>query len=118
MAQLAKDVLGVVKFTVLADRVLHGYTSLMLSSGGLTSRLQRLKSKGLIKRKSSNTDGRSQLVVLTKRGLLLTDKVFEQDMEVENMLLSGMNNKDLDTLTKLLRKLYQSIDRLGSSPNR
>src|SRR5690606_15794958 len=41
------------------------YTSLMISSGGLTHRLDRLEKAGLIRREKSERDGRSMLVALT-----------------------------------------------------
>ena len=44
------------------------YTSLMISSGGLTHRLDRLEKAGLIRREKSPRDGRSMLVALTRRG--------------------------------------------------
>jgi DNA-binding MarR family transcriptional regulator len=45
------------------------YTSLMISSGGLTHRLDRLEKAGLIRRERSERDGRSQLVALTEAGI-------------------------------------------------
>lgn len=45
------------------------YTTLMLSSGGLTHRLDRLEKAGLIERRKSKLDGRSVVVCLMPAGI-------------------------------------------------
>lgn len=87
------------------------YTSLMLSSGGLSNRLNRMKHKGLIKRSENKSDGRSQFVQLSKRGLALVDKVFAADMALEKDILSHLNNSEFVQLETVLRMLCQSIEK-------
>ena len=43
------------------------YRSLMISSGGLTARLDRLEGAGLIRRRAADDDARSVIVELTRR---------------------------------------------------
>src|SRR5436190_19490055 len=50
------------------------YKSLMISSGGLTDRLNRLETAGLIKRRPSESDARSLLVELSSKGRKLAEK--------------------------------------------
>lgn len=90
------------------------YTSLMLSSGGLTHRLDRLERAGLIKREKSDSDGRSVLVALTEGGIELAEKAFRADMASEIAFLQGLEAKDRAMLADLLRKLIISIEEGGA----
>ncbi|KAA0917743.1 MarR family transcriptional regulator [Aquicoccus porphyridii] len=86
------------------------YTSLMISSGGLTHRLVRLEKAGLILREKSPRDGRSVLVVLTETGQVLAEKAFRADMANESAYLRALNLKERETLEGLLRKLVTGIE--------
>ncbi len=87
------------------------YTSLMLSSGGLSNRLNRMERKGLIKRSENKSDGRSQLVQLSDKGLTLVDKVFAADMNLESNMLSHLTSFEFIQLEEALRILCRSIER-------
>src|SRR3954462_259051 len=56
------------------------FRSLMISSGGLTDRLERLEKAGLVMRRPSDTDARSLLVELTKNGRKTAEAAFREDM--------------------------------------
>lgn len=86
------------------------YTTLMLSSGGLTHRLDRLEKAGLIKREKSRHDGRSVVVGLTEAGILLAEKAFRADMASEKDFLQGLTEDERSNLAGLLRKLVLSIE--------
>lgn len=77
----------------------------MLSSSGLTSRLARLEKAGLVYRAHSKTDGRSQLVGLTRKGRSTVEPAFRAEMEVQAKLVGGLTLRDRNTLASLLRKL-------------
>lgn len=81
------------------------YTSLMLSSGGLTHRLKRLEAAGLIRREPSPDDGRSLIVALTDEGQQRTRKAFNEDMQMEVSWLAVLTAEERRTLADLLRKL-------------
>ena len=85
------------------------YRSLMISSGGLTDRLDRLEAAGLVRRRPSEEDARSMLVELTPAGRKRIDAAFRADMELENRLVAGLTLKELSELAHLLRKLALSI---------
>ncbi len=55
----------------------------MISSGGLTDRLNRLTKAGLITRPPSPEDRRSLLVQLTEEGRTRVETAFREDMAVE-----------------------------------
>lgn len=85
------------------------YTSLMLSSGGLTSRLARLEKSGLITRERSSQDGRSIVACLTEKGARLVEAAFRADMANELDLLSPLEQTERETLASILRKLVVSF---------
>jgi DNA-binding MarR family transcriptional regulator len=85
------------------------YTSLMISSGGLTDRLNRLQKAGLITREPSPQDARSLLVELTPEGKRRAEAAFREDMAVERALLTGLNMQELNQLNALLAKLAISL---------
>jgi DNA-binding MarR family transcriptional regulator len=98
------------------------YSSLMISSGGLTHRLDRLEKAGLIRREKSPHDGRSVLVALTEAGAACAEQAFRTDMANESSFLQALDAKEREALAGLLRKLIVGIEndlarRGGPSPH-
>ena len=89
------------------------YTSLMVSSGGLTYRLKRLEAAGLISRIPSPDDGRSLIVALTDEGQKLTRAAFQEDMRLESSWLTALTTDERRALAKLLRKLGLAVPIFG-----
>ena len=87
------------------------YTLLMISSGGLTHRLDRLQKAGLIVRERSASDGRSSVVGLTEKGIALAETAIRADMTSEAQYLAGLSKEDRAALAALLRKLLVSLER-------
>lgn len=86
------------------------YTSLMISSGGLTHRLDRLQKAGLIARERSVADGRSIVVGLTDEGARLAETAFRADMASEARYLAGLDPQERTDLAALLCKLLVSLE--------
>ncbi|HEV7322752.1 MAG TPA: MarR family transcriptional regulator [Ensifer sp.] len=86
------------------------YTLLMISSGGLTHRLDRLQKAGLILRERSASDGRSSVVGLTEKGIALAESAFRADMASEARYLEGLEPDERAALAALLRKLLVSLE--------
>ena len=86
------------------------YQSLMITSGGLTDRLNRLEKKGFIKRIVSETDRRSALVQLTATGLKTINAAFVEDMAIEAELLSVLDDGERRQLAALLARLLSNIE--------
>ncbi|HEV2509625.1 MarR family transcriptional regulator [Bosea sp. (in: a-proteobacteria)] len=91
------------------------YRTLMISSGGLTARLNRLEAAGLIRRHAAEEDKRSLLVELTEAGHAKAEVAFREDMELEKRLLAGLNTREQAELAALLRKLALSLESEGAS---
>lgn len=83
-------------------------TSSMMSTGGMTFRIDRLEQQGLVRRTRSATDRRVVHVQLTDRGIELMDDLIERHMARKTELLSGLSDAEANRLTKLLAKLEQS----------
>lgn len=86
------------------------YRSLMISSGGLTDRLTRLKKAGLVERCPAPEDARSLLVALTAKGRDLTERAFREDMELEATILASLTAAEQRQLEGLLRKLARAVE--------
>ena len=91
------------------------YTLLMISSGGLTHRLDRLQKAGLIQRERSASDGRSSVVGLTEKGIALAETAFRADMASESRYLEVLSKQDRTALAALLRKLLISLEQAPPS---
>jgi DNA-binding MarR family transcriptional regulator len=85
------------------------FSSLMITSGTMTHRLQRLEAAGWIKRVPNAQDARSLLVQLTPAGRKLIDRAVEAHVENEHAILSPISpaqKRELDNcLTWLLALL-------------
>ncbi len=93
------------------------YRTLMLSSGGLTHRLDRLEKAGLIRREKSPNDGRSVVVCLTPEGADLAERAFRADMDAELAHLAPLDEGEREQLASLLRKLLAGLERDGPAPS-
>lgn len=86
------------------------YQSLMITSGGLTDRLNRLEKKGFIERVVSETDRRSALVQLTAAGVKTINAAFTEDMNVEVDLLSALGDDERRQLATLLARVLGDLE--------
>lgn len=84
--------------------------ALMLSSGAMTNRLDRLENAGLIRRVPDPRDRRGVLVELTDRGREQIDDAVTEQAAKEVDVLSGLSDKELVSLNKLLRKVLVSLE--------
>ena len=84
------------------------YGSVILSSGGMTKRLDRLERAGLVERLPDPTDRRGRLVGLTVRGHGVVDAALRDHLENEQRLLGALDDADRNQLACLLRKLLVS----------
>lgn len=90
------------------------HEALMLSSGAMTSRLDRLERKGLIERTPAPEDRRSILVRLTPAGLALIDRVLPLHVSNEQQALSSLTQKEQKQLDELLGKLVTGLHEKGT----
>jgi DNA-binding MarR family transcriptional regulator len=86
------------------------FKGLMLSSAGITSRLDRLEQRGLVKRTRDPGDRRGVLVELTDQGAKILNEAVTANTGSERDLLAGLNGAEIETLTTLLRKLLANLE--------
>jgi DNA-binding MarR family transcriptional regulator len=84
--------------------------TVMLSSGGMTKRLDRLERAGLVKRGPDPADRRGTLVRLTARGKRVADRTVEFHIANEEQLLAPLDEDERATLDGLLRKLVAGLE--------
>jgi DNA-binding MarR family transcriptional regulator len=86
------------------------YEALMLSSGAMTSRLDRLERAGLIERHASPTDRRSVNVRLTQKGGKLIDEILPHHVANEQEALASLSAREREQLDHLLGKLIRGLE--------
>lgn len=79
-------------------------SQLMVSSGTISNRIDRLEANGMVKRSPSPQDKRAVLVTLTKEGLQIINKAIEDLVKTEEKLIASLNAQEQQELSNLLRK--------------
>jgi DNA-binding MarR family transcriptional regulator len=84
--------------------------STMVTTGGMTKRLDRLEASGLIRREPDPRDRRGKLIVLTPKGRDLVDHAVEAHLENEERLLAVLPTAKRRELAALLRDMLLSLE--------
>jgi DNA-binding MarR family transcriptional regulator len=82
----------------------------MLSSGGITKRLDRLAAGGLVERRPDPADRRGARVRLTDEGRAVADRALETHIAGEERLLEPLQAGERETLDELLRRLLARLE--------
>jgi DNA-binding MarR family transcriptional regulator len=82
----------------------------MLSSGGVTKRLDRMAEAGLVERRPDPDDRRGTLVGLTTAGKDAIDRAVEAHVANEEQLLGALGPGDRRALDDALRKLLTDLE--------
>lgn len=127
--RLQKDVDGISKsydiptggFDVLATLQRSGlpyrmsptqlYQELVLPSGSLTHRLDRLEQAGMIARHPDPDDRRAQIVEITQRGIEAINGAMNDHLENEEDLLHKLTPEEQEQAAMLLAKILAVADR-------
>jgi DNA-binding MarR family transcriptional regulator len=83
----------------------------MLSSGGITKRLDRLAEAGLLARRPDPSDRRGTLVRLTRSGKATIDQAMATHVVNEERLLRVLTRAERRGLDDLLRRLLTGLER-------
>jgi DNA-binding MarR family transcriptional regulator len=84
--------------------------TMMVGSGTLTPRLDRLEAAGWLRRVPDPDDGRGRLLVLTDPGRRRLPVVVERLLAVENDALAALPRRVADRLTGDLGRLLSSLE--------
>lgn len=77
-------------------------THTMITSGGLTKRVDRLVERGLVQRAADSADGRQRTISLTAEGRELIDAAYTAHMANEQQLLASLTAGDRAALERIL----------------
>lgn len=91
--------------------------TILLSTGGITQRVDKLETAGLVRRDRDPVDRRVVYVELTDKGLALIDEVAAAHFANEARMLSGLTQSEQAQLAKLLSRLEHSLDLAEMSAN-
>jgi DNA-binding MarR family transcriptional regulator len=92
----------------LSPRQLSG--TLMLTTGGMTGRLDKLERAGLLRRSPDPHDRRGLQVTLTDEGFRLIDEAVGAGLAAQTQALSRLDDEQAGQLADLLRELLGGLD--------
>ncbi len=83
---------------------------LMLSSAGVTSRIDRLERRGLVRRLADPDDRRGVIVELTDQGRDVVDEAVAAVTISDRQLLERLDSQEIAQLEAILRKLLGGLE--------
>ncbi|QDT43010.1 Multiple antibiotic resistance protein MarR [Gimesia alba] len=89
--------------------------AVMLSSGAMTNRIDRLEQLGFVERQPSPSDRRSLQVKLTKRGRKIIDEAIAARFEEADQAQTSLKKQDRKQLADLLRVLLDNLEHKDTS---
>ncbi len=106
------DVLATLRRSGPPHRLTAGglLASMMITSGTLTNRIDRLEGRGLIARERDPDDGRIVWVALTDEGFDVVDAAVTEHAANELALLEALSTAQRRQLVDLLRELSRSLE--------
>lgn len=82
----------------------------MMSSGGMTARLDRLEKMELVARRPNPEDRRGTLVRLTDKGIALIERALPAHVANQARITETLSADELKTLSDLLGKLLRHVN--------
>ena len=89
----------------------------LLTSGSITTAVDRLEDKKLVERRDHGTDRRARVVHLTREGRKLITRVYaDHAADMERLASASLTRKERETLIRLLKQIgYEAADRLSTN---
>ena len=81
----------------------------LITKGTLTGVVDRLEAKELVRRAASPSDGRSQLVQLTRKGETIFAKSFPAHLNHVEQAFTAFSQNDLSDIETALQRLRQAL---------
>ena len=82
----------------------------MLSSAGITSRIDRLERRGLVRRLPDPDDRRGVIIELTELGIQTIDEAVQAVSVSDRELVERLDADEARTFEELLRKLLSGLE--------
>ena len=85
----------------------------LLTSGSITTAVDRLADKGFVERRAHGTDRRAKIVHLTREGKKLITRVYaDHAADMERLASASLTKKERETLIQLLKQIgYEAASR-------
>jgi DNA-binding MarR family transcriptional regulator len=83
--------------------------NLLVTTGTMTNRIDRLEARGLVRRLPNPDDRRSVVVELTPEAVELVDRAIERHVANEQEMIAPLTPRDRDELRRILRKLLAHL---------
>ena len=88
----------------------HLAQAAMTSTSAVAQRLNKLESRGLVRREMNPNDGRGTLVALTDAGKELVEKALPDHLETERAIVATLSLEEQAVLAGLLRRIDDAAD--------
>ena len=85
--------------------------TMMITSGTMTNRVDQMEKVQLVERIKNPKDGRSFLIQLTPKGMVLINKVVTSHVETQKSLVSALSEDERQQLNNLLRRFLESFEK-------
>ncbi|MFD3513026.1 MarR family winged helix-turn-helix transcriptional regulator [Streptomyces sp. NPDC058657] len=83
--------------------------TVLVTTGAISKRVDRLESRGLVSRSVDESDSRGRLVALTAKGVELADELIAVHLDNQRRLLSGLGADEQSRLADLLVRLAATL---------
>ncbi len=85
-------------------------TLVLISSGALTNRINRLESRGLVSRAQAAHDRRGVIVTLTEQGFKVLEEAVKHHLAAEAELANTLTSDEQQQVAALLKKMLVAIE--------
>ncbi|MCC4265842.1 MarR family transcriptional regulator [Oceanimonas baumannii] len=120
LQDLARYDLNVGEFDVLAALRRHPpsfqlspnqlQSMVLVSSGALTNRINRLESRGLVTRAQADHDRRGVIVTLTEEGFNVVEEAVRHHLAAESELAAALTAEEQQQFAALLKKILLTVE--------
>lgn len=105
------DVLAALRRSAAPHALSAGELSrtVLVTTGAITKRVDRLEARGLVSRAVAEADSRGRLITLTTEGAELTDELIAVHLDNQRRLLAGLSGEEQTQLAGLLERLASTL---------
>lgn len=86
------------------------YEATMVSSGGMTNRIDRLEKAGLVERRKNPDDRRGVIVALTDAGYEKITSIIPLHIQNERKVLESLNAMEIEEMNRIMAKLIEGLN--------
>lgn len=86
-------------------------TTMMITSGTMTNRIDQLVKRNFVERIANEHDGRGFLIKLTDEGFALIDEVVGAHVKTQEKLVSGFSKADQKAMNQLMKSYLEDIEK-------